>query len=108
MKTKSFCPCHRGLVSSALLLAGVVYCIAEDSTVVLQNGDSYKGTSDTYFSDSAGNSNYGKAREISFGKIIRPEDGSERNQVALLRFDLSPLAGQKAGAPAHSVWSRST
>jgi len=91
--------CHRGLVLSALLLAGTAYCIAGDSTVVLQNGDSYKGTSDTYFYDSAGNFNYGKAREISFGKVVHP-DGSDRNQVALLRFDLSPLAGQKAGGPA--------
>jgi len=97
---KSFRSHHRGLVLLALLLAGAAYCIAEDSAVALQNGDSYKGASDTYFYDSAGNFNYGKAREISFGKVVRLEDGSERNQVALLRFDLSPLAGQKAGGPA--------
>lgn len=67
--------------------------------VALQNGDSYKGTTDTYLYESSAKGNYGKVNVISVGRLIAA-DGGAREMKALLRFDLSVLAGQKAAGPA--------
>lgn len=83
----------------AALLIACAAVVSAGEPCVLQNGDSYKGTTDTYLYESAGKMNYGKLNVISVGRALVP-DGGERDWKALLRFDLSVLAGQKAAGPA--------
>jgi len=90
-----------------ILLAGIAIGAGHASTVVLENGVAndlsdgtrYEGTADAYLFEDMRSTNFGGPSSICVGNMSA-RGGTNRRMTALLRFDLSSLAGARATGPA--------